>query len=449
MAEQSNNGASTGNTWECELDSLDARVRGAALAALKMAASTIRASAPPPFQPGNLHGHSFHSFNCYGYSPARFALLARRFGMECAGLVDFDVLDGLDEFHDTGWRLDLRTVVSLETRVYVPEFADRVINSPGEPGIAYHMACGFARRSDNPRCAAFLHDLRERAARRTRAVLARVNSYLAPVELDYERDALALTPGGNATERHLVLAYARKAAAIFQSHADLLAFWSEKLGSGFAASDLPESPTLLNLIRARTMKAGGIGYVAPDARSFPALVDFNQWAIRCGTIPTVTWLDGTSPGEQAIEEYLRLNAASGASALNIIPDRNFTPGVRDAKLRSLYEVVALAERLCWPVIAGTEMNSPGQRFVDRFDSDELRPLVPVFQRGARVLYAHTALQRHARIGFLGPWADRHLPRPEDRLAWFEEIGSLLTPTGESKLDGIGPADAPDEIRRRL
>lgn len=434
--------------WEYGLDLLDPAARKQALLRLEQSAASICDSSPPAFQPGNMHAHTFHSFNSYGYSPARIALLAKRFGMEVAGIVDFDTLDGADEFHEVGRALNLRTVVSLETRVFVPEFSTRVINSPGEPGVAYQMACGFVRRPEPMRLAAFLRDLKERSARRNRAALSRVNEFLSPLQIDYERDVLPLTPSGNATERHMVLAFARRAAEIF-SGSDLAAFWTSKLGTPVSETDLPDSPALLNLIRSRTLKQGGPGYVVPTTDSFPPLAEFNAWAVRSGAIPTVAWLDGSSPGEQAMDEYMALNESTGASALNIIPDRNFTPGVRDDRLRRLYEVIDLAVSRHWIVIAGTELNSYGQRFVDRFDSEELRPLVEVFQKGARILYAHTALKRWAGLGFLGPWADRHLPRREDRLSWFADMGRLLTPANEHKLGNVGPADSPEEIQRRI
>ena len=427
--------------WETELDLLTAPARAAALARLNREADAL-AAAPSENRPGNLHGHTFHSFNCYGYSPARYALLARRYGMEIAGAVDFDVLDALEEFHSTGRRLNLRTVVSLESRVFVPEFATRAINSPGEPGIAYHMATGFAALPADPTARAFLQDLRDRSARRNRVMVERVNPMLAEAALDYERDVLPLTPGGNATERHLVLAYARKAAQL----PNLLDFWTAKLGPGLTAADLPESPKLLNLIRAKTMKQGGPGYMKPDATTFPAMADFNRFALAAGAIPTVAWLDGTSDGEKAMEEFCRVAASSGAAALNIIPDRNFTPGVKDQKLQNLYDVMALAERLYWPVIAGTEMNSPGNKFVDNFASAELAPLVPAFQRGARILYAHTALQRAGGRGYLSAWSEKHLPRREDRNTFFEKLGQLLTPATESKLTGT---ETPDELLKHL
>ena len=67
-------------------------------------------------------------------------------GLAAAGIVDFDVLDGVDEFLDAGRADRARSCCArLESRVFVPEFAELVINSPGEPGVAYHMGVGFPR----------------------------------------------------------------------------------------------------------------------------------------------------------------------------------------------------------------------------------------------------------------------------------------------------------------
>jgi hypothetical protein len=55
------------------------------------------------------------------------------------GLIDFDVLDGVDEFLAASRELDVRASCGVETRVVVKEMLDQVINSPGEPGIAYHL----------------------------------------------------------------------------------------------------------------------------------------------------------------------------------------------------------------------------------------------------------------------------------------------------------------------
>ena len=67
----------------------------------------------------NLHCHTFFSFNAYGYSPTALAWLAKQKGYKALGIVDFDVLDAVDEFLDTCERVALRGSAGIETRVYL------------------------------------------------------------------------------------------------------------------------------------------------------------------------------------------------------------------------------------------------------------------------------------------------------------------------------------------
>ena len=179
---------------------------------------------PPPTTWVNAHAHTFYSFNYMGYSPSRFALEAKKAGLEMGGIVDFDVLDGLEEFWQASRLLDLKACVGIESRVFVPEFADRVINSPGEPGISYHMGTGFTTTEIPTEAQTFLDGMRQTSEGRNRAMVERVNTFLSPLELNYEDDVMPLVPKGNATERHLCLAYARKAAAQFPEENDLRSF---------------------------------------------------------------------------------------------------------------------------------------------------------------------------------------------------------------------------------
>jgi len=424
------------DSLEQQLDSLDPARRRDALAALWRQAGDGRLTLPPPGTSVNLHAHTFFSYNAYGYSPSKFAWLARQAGLAAAGIVDFDVLDGLEEFLQAGRLIGLKTCVSLESRVFVPEFAARVLNSPGEPGIAYHMGVGFTSAAPHP----FLAEMRQAAAQRTRALLARVNRFLQPVELDYEKDVLAITPNGNATERHLCEAFERKAAVVFPDASVRAAFWKQKLGDAPAPG-----PKLQNLIRARTMKQGGVGYAPPDRGSFPLMADMNRFVLQSGAIPTLAWLDGTSEGEKRAGEWLDAGMASGAAALNIIPDRNYTPGLRDQKLQNLYEVAAAAQKRHFPIIAGTEMNSPGNKFVDSFETAELGPLAPVFLRGAHIVYAHSVLQRQSGLGYLGPWAANAFPSVAAKNEFFELLGRAMQPAQEDRLRGLTGAVAPGHI----
>ncbi len=430
---------------EQQLDSFNGGEREQALQALREKAESGQIRLPPTGEFVNLHCHTFFSYNTYGYSPSKFAWLARKAGLAVAGTVDFDVLDALEEFGEACRQLGLKGCSGLETRVFVPEFSTRVINSPGEPGISYHMGVGFPDAQVPAEEQDFLGGLKETAQKRNRDLMARVNAYLRPVELDYERDVLTLTPAGNATERHVCLAYARKAAEVFGPGEALAQFWSEKLGVKAEPLGLPEGRDLLNTLRAKTMKRGGVGYVQPDKGSFPQMADTNRFILACGGMPTLTWLDGTSDGEQAIEELMDVAMATGVVALNVIPDRNYTPGHQDQKVKNLYEVVELAQKRNLVVIGGTEMNSPGQKFVDDFASTELAPLLPVFFKGACIVYAHSVMQRHCELGYTSAWARRHFPGAAERNGFFERLGRSMQPDQESNLAGLPKTATPEEV----
>jgi len=429
---------------EQALDSFDPGTRQNALRLLCERAKRDSNLWPQPKPILNLHCHTFYSYNAYGYSPSSFAWRARKAGLAAAGVVDFDVLDALEEFLDAGRPVGLKACVSVETRVFVPEFAARVINSPGEPGIAYHMGVGFTSLPQAESGKTFLDSLRRTVESRNRDLVARVNTFTRPVELDYDLDVLPLTPKGNATERHICEAYERKAAKTFPDQGALTAFWKEKLG------DCPaDSAKLQALIRSKTMKRGGIGYVQPGKGSFPLMADMNRFVLECGAIPTLAWLDGTSDGEKAMAELFAVAKATGAAALNIIPDRNYTSGVKDQKVKNLYEVVALAEQHHFPIIVGTEMNAPGNKFVDSFETAELAPLVPAFLKGAHITYGHSVLQRQSGLGYLSAWARKTFPTVAAKNEFFEKLGRELQPANEDRLRGLAADATPAQVLAKI
>ena len=434
---------------EQQLDSFDPAERKGALLGLLERVKTGEITFCDSGKHINLHCHTFFSYNAYGYSPTKFAWLARKAGLAVVGTTDFDVLDALDEFREACRLLGLKGCSGMETRVYVPEFATRVINSPGEPGISYHMGVGFPSSKVPKSQESFLRGLKNTAQQRNRELMQRVNRYLSPIELDYERDVLILTPAGNATERHMCLAYARKAVDIIGQSHKLIEFWSQKLGVDPVRLGLPEGRDLLNTIRAKTMKRGGVGYVQPDKGSFPLMADTNHFILAAGGMPVHTWLDGSSDGEQAIEELLDVAISTGAVAINVIPDRNYTPGAQDQKVKNLYRVIEVAQRRHLVVVEGTEMNSPGQKFVDDFNTKELSPLLPVFLKGAHIVYAHSVLQRQCGLGYTSAWADKHFGTAERKNAFFEQVGATLTPRQEDGLVSLTDTASPRDVLRRI
>ena len=122
-----------------QLESFDPTERREALEILAQMAASGQVEAPPSMGAVNLHCHTFFSYNAYGYSPSGFAWEAYRQGLEVAGIVDFDCLDGTREFLQAGRALRLKTVVGLETRVFMKEYRHVVTNAPNEPGVSYQI----------------------------------------------------------------------------------------------------------------------------------------------------------------------------------------------------------------------------------------------------------------------------------------------------------------------
>ena len=438
---------------ESSLNDRDPAVRAQALQELAGLAERGAVAVAAETDVVNMHCHTFFSFNAYGHSPTSLAWLAKRRGFRAVGIVDFDVLDGVEEFLQACETVGVRGSAGIETRVYVAELAQREINSPGEPGVAYHMGIGFATGRVPDDVQRILQDLRERAARRNREMVERINRYLEPVGIDYERDVLPLAPAGNATERHLLAAYLRAAE---ESQPDAAAFWAEKLRVDPAQvrSLGQDRAALASLIRAKLMKRGGAGYVAAEAGSFPTVADYHRLIVACGALPCLAWLDGTSPGEEASHELVDFWLSRGVVALNIIPDRNWNiadAGLRRLKAGKLHEIVHIAEERALPLIVGTEMNSPGQRLVDDFDAPELAPLRRAFLDGAHFVYGHTVLQRALGLGYGSPWAAAHLPSRRERCEFYTRVGYLVAPgpAGRAALAALGAEMGPGEIVARL
>jgi len=438
------------------LKDLDLQVRTRALQELVASWCAGEINCPPEREVANLHCHTFFSYNGYGHSPTSLAWLAREMGWHALATMDFDVLDGVDETLDACDRVAIRGAAGMETRVYLPEFAAREITSPGEPGVTYQIGAGFTQSYIPPPVDQVFNQMRQQAAQRNRDIVERVNAYLDPVMIRYERDVLPLTPAGNATERHILVAYDVAAREYLPHRQALLEFWANKLEVEIAQVDaaIGDVPAPSELIRTKLMKRGGVGYVQPGPDTFPLAADVNQAIISCGAIPVVAWVDGASEGEKDIEELLALHLNLGAGAVTIIPERNWRfrdPEVRELKVRNLHAVVELVRALDLPIIAGTEMNKAGQPLLDDLDAEPLRPLRQDFIAGADFLYGHTLMQRALGMGYQSGWAQEHLPSRKERNAFYVAVGRLVPPgrLPRARLARVGVSKGPDEMLASL
>lgn len=438
-----------------KLDSFDLSERREALKKLQAKAQDGEIQRKPEKGWINLHMHTFFSYNGYGYSPSRVAWETYREGLEVAGIVDFDCLDGTEEFHEAGRLLNMKTTAGFETRVFIDEYKDQVINSPKEPGVFYLVGTGFVQQpEEGTQAASVLEDMANRARQRNIGMLERLNEHLSPLEIDYEDDIVPLTAAGNVTERHMVTAIESRAREEFGQGDELTEFWSDKLDvEAEEIENIQDDPVeLKGLVRSKLMKHGGVGYVKPDRESFPALDEVIAMTRNQGAMPSGCWLDGTSEGEANPHEQFAFLKNKGCVSITIIPDRNWNvpADVRDTKVRKLNEAIAAAKELNLPILVGTEMNKTGTKLVDDFDSDALAPHLDTFLDGARVVWGHTMLKMTAGVGYVGEWADTYFG--DDMSAkneFFSYIGRTEYPSAMTlrELSNIGSSGTPEDFKK--
>lgn len=438
---------------EEQLDSFDTKTRKQSLLTLIDMADKGKIDLPEQQEIANLHAHTFYSYNGYGFSPSHIAWLGRKLGAKFMGIIDFDVLDGVDEFLDACEIAAIRGTAGIETRVFIPEFGQVEINSPGEPGVAYHMGTGFTSSTVPTPVAPALEDIRLRAKRRNLQIMDKINEFLSPLTIDYETEIVPLTPAGNVTERHMVQRIAQKAHEKLDEPA---IFWSKKLNIPLQdlVTTMQDSNAFNNLLRSKLMKRGGIAYVQPDQSTFPAVDEFHAIIESAGALPCLAWLDGTSAGEQDIESLLDLLISKGVTALNIIPDRNWNISdlqVKTKKMKELYRIVELARKLDLPILVGTEMNAYGQKLMDDFETPELAPLNEIFIEGAYFLYGHTLLERKSEMGYQSIWAKQHFSNRQSANQFYQKVGQLADPKimPEVSSKRIGQHLSPNQVIKIL
>ena len=379
---------------EQKLNDKSIETRLAALKELKQLADAGKVKLEPKNKFMNLHCHTFHSFNAFGYSPGAVAWVCYKLGLDMMGTVDFDVIDSLEETMQAGKILGLKTVVGIESRVYIKEYADKVINSPNEPGVCYFCGIGFYKKPViNSFADITLKKIFNIAKQRNVSVLGKLNPFLSPVTIDYENDLVLLTASGNATERHILKAYYEKSKAILKNTNKIISFWAERLGTDTAkVTELMKNEfQLYELMRAKLIKYGSIGYVKPEPKNFPTIEEMIKMIRELDALPSLAFLDGTSEGEADISKWIRFIKSKGVNVVTLIPDRNFNikdEAEKKIKVDKLNEFFTVCREEKMYIIPGTEMNKAGQKLVDNFNAPELKPYLRDFIAGAEFVYSN-------------------------------------------------------------
>ncbi len=74
--------------------------------------------------------------------------------------------------------------------------------------------------------------------------------------------------------------------------------------------------------------------------------------------------------------------------------------------------------------------------------------MPVFLIGARIVYAHSVLQRLGKKGYCSDWAKKQFGSTAEKNRFFSRAGQLLTPSAEARLDGLKQTN-PEKILQQI
>lgn len=339
----------------------------------------------------NLHIHTFHSFNYKNWSPSRIVFEGWQKGLYAIGTVDFDTLEGVEETIWAGNLLNMNVISGFESRVYLKELKDKVINSPKEPGIYYLCGKGFTKKlKENSEEGKFFKKMKEISQNRNKKVIEKLNKYLGEITIDYERDVLPLTPSKNPTERHIIKSLREKSEKILGEKVD--EYWEEILKipeKKIKDLRINKPEDFEEILRGKLIKYGSPGYIEPEKENFPEFDEVVKMTEKAGALPVGTWLDGTNPGEENPEFLIELLKEKGIKGITIIPERNWNikdKKEKEIKLGKLEEFMNVCKKIEMPVICGTEMNKYGQPFVDNFKAPEISIYLPYFIESYKSLF---------------------------------------------------------------
>jgi hypothetical protein len=71
--------------------------------------------------------------------------------------------------------------------------------------------------------------------------------------------------------------------------------------------------------------------------------------------------------------------------------------------------------------------------------------VPLFLKGAYIIYAHSVLQRQCGLGYTSEWAKKNFKNIGERNEFFREMGETLEPLREETLAGFDERSKPGQI----
>ena len=345
----------------------------------------------------NCHIHTNESFSVFR-SPAEAVWQAAREGLAVLGINDHYTVAGHDEFRRACEIAGIAAAFSFEAVAMDRAAAASrlLLNDPDNPGRVYLCGKGVTRiPPDSSAAAQGLARMRAALERRNREMTARAAQHFRE-RLNAEgptwEAVRALTPQGNATERHVAWAALARLREVAAERDVQLAAVIERCCAAAPPAGADDA-ALQNFLRAKLLKAGTPCYVPESEDAFVSSEELREIFLSFGAIPTYPVLGNpVTTGERDVEALLDRLGAAGFYAIEVIPHRNTR--------ERLSEIVSAARSRWWPVFNGTEHNTPEARpLLDPYALDP--EFEPWFRQSAALLLGHQLLAGRGEQGFVG------------------------------------------------
>jgi len=366
----------------------------------------------------NSHIHTNESFSVFR-SPTEAVWQATREGIAVLGINDHYTVAGHEEFRRACEIAGIDATFSLEAVAMdrAAEASGLLLNDPDNPGRVYLCGKGVTRiPPDSSPAMQSLARMRAALERRNREMATKLAQVFRD-RLDAEgptwEEVRALTPRGNATERHVAWAALLWLRDLATERGAPLAEMLQHCCTAAPPAGADDA-ALQIFIRAKLLKAGAPCFVRESEEAFVSFEELRQVFLAFGAIPTYPVLGNpVTPGERDVEALLDRIDAAGIYAIEVIPHRNTR--------KRLAEIVTAGRRRWWPVFNGTEHNTAEARpILDPFALDP--EFEPWFRLSTAVLLGHQRLVGRGEQGFVDEKGQPTIPDARARFEYFSGAG---------------------------
>jgi hypothetical protein len=366
----------------------------------------------------NGHIHTSESFSVF-HSPTEAVWQAAREHVAVLGINDHYTVAGHEEFRRACEIAGIGATFSMEAVAMDRESAEAGIklNDPDNPGRIYLCGKGVTRTpaESSPEMQS-LARMRAALERRNREITVKVDKLFRDrlvVSGPTWQEIVALTPRGNATERHVAYAVLLRLRSLAAEQAKPLADLITAL-AGTTPPPQGDDATLQIFLRSKLLKAGAPCFVREEPDAFVSVAELRGIFLAYGSIPTYPVLGNPIlAGEQSIPALLDKLEAQGFHAIEVIPHRNTR--------ERLAEIVSAARARWWPVFNGTEHNTPETKpILDPFALDP--EFEPWFRPSTAVLLGHQRLVAQGLPGFVNRDGQPTIADAQARFEYFRQAG---------------------------